>query len=126
MPLDVIQEKNLTEIIDYALEYPSMVLAASKSNNTGGSLIDFSYGLYIGYISGVFFDKFLLQNSRFLNDDEAWRLLLQDSKQKFRDHAKNQDAPETKIDFACQPTERFAVKATRTSITLLRLLFKNN
>ncbi|HEY8110647.1 MAG: hypothetical protein ACHQW9_04170 [Nitrososphaerales archaeon] len=70
MPLDVIQEKNLTEIMDYALEYPSMVLAASKSNNTGGSLIDFSYGLYIGYISGVFFDKFLLQNSRFLNDDE--------------------------------------------------------
>ena len=41
MPLDVIQEKNLAEIIDYSLEYPSMVLAASKSNNTGGSLIDF-------------------------------------------------------------------------------------
>jgi hypothetical protein len=70
MPLDVIQDKNLTEIIDYALEYPSMVLAASKSNNAGSSLIDFSYGLYIGYISGVFFDKFLLQNKRFLNDDE--------------------------------------------------------
>jgi hypothetical protein len=70
MPLDVIQEKNLAEIIDYALEYPSMVLAASKSNNVEGSLIDFSYGLYVGYISGVFFDKFLLQNSRFLNDDE--------------------------------------------------------
>jgi len=70
MPLDVIQEKNLTEIIDYALEYPSMVLAAAKSNSAGGSLIDFSYGLYIGYVSGVFFDKFLLQNNRFLNDDE--------------------------------------------------------
>ena len=70
MPLDVIQEKNLTEIMDYALEYPSMVLAAAKSNNVGGSLIDFSYGLYIGYISGVFFDKFLVQNKRFLNDDE--------------------------------------------------------
>ena len=69
MPLDVIQDKNLAEIIDYALEYPSMVLAASK-NNSGGSLIDFSYGLYIGYISGVFFDKFLLQNNRFLNEDE--------------------------------------------------------
>ncbi|MBM2852726.1 MAG: hypothetical protein HW420_1273 [Candidatus Nitrosotenuis sp.] len=70
MPLDVIQDKNLTEIIDYALEYPSMVLATTKSGNTGNSLIDFSFGLYIGYISGVFFDKFLLQNKRFLNDDE--------------------------------------------------------
>lgn len=70
MPLDVIQEKNLTEIIDYSLEYPSMVLAASKSNNIGGSLMDFSYGLYVGYISGVFFDKFLLENNRFLNEDE--------------------------------------------------------
>ena len=70
MPLDVIQDKNLTEIIDYALEYPSMVLATTKSGNTGNSLIDFSLGLYIGYISGVFFDKFLLQNKRFLNDDE--------------------------------------------------------
>ena len=70
MPLDVIKDKNLTEIMDYALEYPSMVLAASKSSNTGSSLIDFSYGLYVGYISGVFFDKFLLQNNRFLNDDE--------------------------------------------------------
>jgi hypothetical protein len=28
------------------------------------------YGLYIGYISGVFFDKFLAENKRFLNDDE--------------------------------------------------------
>ncbi len=69
MPLDVIQEKNLTEIIDYALEYPSMVLAAVKSN-LQQSTVDFAYGLYIGYISGVFFDKFLSKNNRFLTDDE--------------------------------------------------------
>lgn len=69
MPLDVIQEKNLTEIIDYALEYPSMVLAAVKSN-LQQSTVDFAYGLYIGYISGVFFDKFLSENNRFLTDDE--------------------------------------------------------
>lgn len=69
MSLDVIQEKNLTEIIDYALEYPSMVLAAVKSN-LQQSTVDFAYGLYIGYISGVFFDKFLSENNRFLTDDE--------------------------------------------------------
>ncbi|WP_268543120.1 hypothetical protein [Candidatus Nitrosotenuis cloacae] len=71
MPLDVIQEKSLTEVIDYALEYPSMVLAATKSGNIlSTALVDFSYGLYIGYISGVFFDKFLSENKRFLNDEE--------------------------------------------------------
>lgn len=69
MPLDVIQEKNLTEIINYALEYPSMVLAATKSSLQQPT-IDFAYGLYIGYISGVFFDKFLSENNRFLTDDE--------------------------------------------------------
>ncbi|MEM3090057.1 MAG: hypothetical protein QXY22_05760 [Candidatus Nitrosotenuis sp.] len=70
MPLDVIQEKNLKDITDYALEYPSMVLAATKSSIVSTSLTDFAYGLYIGYISGVFFEKFLAENKRFLNDDE--------------------------------------------------------
>ena len=70
MPLDVIQEKNLSDIINYALEYPSMVLAATKSSNIQDTSTDFVYGLYIGYISGVFFDKFLAENKRFLNDDE--------------------------------------------------------
>jgi len=70
MPLDPIQEKNLTDIIDYSLEYPSMVLAAAKSSSMQNSSVDFVYGLYIGYISGVFFDKFLAENKRFLNDDE--------------------------------------------------------
>lgn len=71
MGLDVIQEKNLKDIIDYALDYPSMVLATAKSGKAApSSLMDFAYGLYLGYISGVFFDKFLAANNRFLNDDE--------------------------------------------------------
>jgi hypothetical protein len=71
VPLDVIQEKSLSDIINYALEYPSMVLAATKSTDTQQpSSIDFVYGLYVGYISGVFFDKFLAENKRFLNEDE--------------------------------------------------------
>jgi len=71
LPLDVIQEKNLSEIIDYALEYPSMVLSATKSSHImPSSLTDFAYGLYVGYISGMFFDKFLVENKRFLNEDE--------------------------------------------------------
>lgn len=71
MPLDVVQEKVLTDIIDYALEYPSMVLSATKTNQIlATSRADFAYGLYVGYISGVFFEKFLQENKRFLNDDE--------------------------------------------------------
>jgi len=70
MTLDVIQEKNLTDIINYSLEYPSMVLAVTKSNAEQPRSVDFVYGIYIGYISGVFFDKFLSQNNRFLNDAE--------------------------------------------------------
>lgn len=71
MPLDVIQEKNLTDIINYALEYPSMVLSATKSSHImPSSLADFAYGLYVGYISGMFFDRFLAENKRFLNDEE--------------------------------------------------------
>jgi hypothetical protein len=69
VPLDVIQEKNLTEIINYALEYPSMVLAATKSS-LQQTTADFAYGLYVGYISGLFFDKFLSENNRFLTEDE--------------------------------------------------------
>jgi hypothetical protein len=67
MPLDVIQEKNLTEIINYALEYPSMVLSATKSKVV---TTDMAYGLYLGHIAGVFFERFLAENKRFLNDDE--------------------------------------------------------
>ena len=70
MPLDVTEEKNLADVINYALDYPSMVLAHVKTTTPAGSLIDISYGLYIGYISGVFFDGFLQRNKRFLNDDE--------------------------------------------------------
>ncbi len=71
MPLDVIQDKNLLDIIDYALEYPSMVLSIVKSPQIQpAALIEFAYGVYVGYISGVFFDKFLAENKRFLNDDE--------------------------------------------------------
>ncbi|HIH07679.1 MAG TPA: hypothetical protein HA236_05410 [Candidatus Nitrosotenuis sp.] len=71
MPLDVIEEKNLNDAIKYALDYPSMVLTHAKSSSPSGSLIDVAYGLYIGYISGVFFDGFLQRNKRFLNDGEV-------------------------------------------------------
>ncbi len=70
MTLDVIQEKNLTDIINYALEYPSMVLSITKSSAEQPRSADFVYGVYVGYISGVFFDKFLSENNRFLNDGE--------------------------------------------------------
>ncbi|HET8719680.1 MAG TPA: hypothetical protein VFM64_01650 [Candidatus Nitrosotenuis sp.] len=71
MPLDLVQEKSLNEIIDYALEYPSMVLASLKTRQiVPTSIGDFAYGLYLGYISGVFFEKFLAENKRFLNDEE--------------------------------------------------------
>lgn len=70
MPLDVVQQKNLTEIIDYALEYPSMVLSATNTQMAPVSLVDFTYGLYVGYIAGVFFERFLEQNKRFLDEDE--------------------------------------------------------
>lgn len=70
MPLDVVSEKNLTDIINYSLEYPSMVLSAVNSRLSPASLADFAYGLYVGYISGVFFERFLEENKRFLDDDE--------------------------------------------------------
>jgi hypothetical protein len=69
MSLDVIEEKNLNDAITYALDYPSMVLTHAKTTSTS-SLVDFSYGLYVGYVSGVFFDGFLQRNKRFLNEDE--------------------------------------------------------
>jgi hypothetical protein len=71
MPLDVIEEKNLNDAITYALDYPSMILAHVKTTTPTGSLTDICYGLYVGYISGVFFDGFLQRNKRFLNEDEV-------------------------------------------------------
>lgn len=71
VPLDIVQEKNLNEIINYALEYPSVVLSATKSS-LQHQAADFAYGLYVGYISGLFFDKFLLENKRFLTDEELF------------------------------------------------------
>ena len=69
MGLDVIEEKNLTEIITYALDYPSMVLT-EKTLPISSNLEEFAYGLYVGYISGVFFDGFLRRNNRFLDSEE--------------------------------------------------------
>lgn len=71
MALDVIEEKNLNDIITYALDYPTVVLAEAKSHEIQNlDLIDFSYGLYVGYVSGVFFDGFLRRNKRFLDSEE--------------------------------------------------------
>ena len=71
MGLDVIEEKNLNDVITYALDYPRMVLAEARSLVPNNAVLsDFAYGLYVGYISGVFFDGFLIRNKRFLNDDE--------------------------------------------------------
>ncbi|HWY34349.1 MAG TPA: hypothetical protein VNX68_06860 [Nitrosopumilaceae archaeon] len=71
MGLDVIEEKNLNDAIVYALDYPKVVLAESKGFATEvTSLVDFAFGLYIGYISGVFFDGFLARNKRYLESEE--------------------------------------------------------
>jgi len=71
MGLDVIEEKYLNDAITYALDYPSVVLSASKSFASEiATLEDFSYGLYLGYISGVFLDGFLARNRRYLNEEE--------------------------------------------------------
>ncbi|MGI0082059.1 MAG: hypothetical protein ACREAG_01965 [Nitrosopumilaceae archaeon] len=71
MGLDVIEEKNLNDVIEYALDYPNVVLAGVKSILSQNVMLgDFGYGLYLGYVSGVFFDGFLRRNSRFLNDEE--------------------------------------------------------
>ena len=71
MGLDVIEEKNLNDAITYALDYPKVVLAeyqgfAAEVTTLG----DFAFGLYIGYISGVFFDGFLARNKKYLNSEE--------------------------------------------------------
>jgi hypothetical protein len=70
MGLDVIEEKNLNDVISYALEYPSMVLSEAKSPSTTSNLEDFAYGLYVGYICGIFFDGFLQRNKRYLDLEE--------------------------------------------------------
>lgn len=71
MGLDVIEEKNLNDVITYSLDYPRVVLTEAKSlAPNGATLPDFAFGLYVGYISGVFFDGFLRRNKRFLNEEE--------------------------------------------------------
>lgn len=71
MGLDVIEEKNLNDIISYALEYPSMVLSEARTLSITSNLEDFAYGLYVGYICGVFFDGFLDRNKRYLDSEES-------------------------------------------------------
>ncbi|MDE1829591.1 MAG: hypothetical protein KGI25_04645 [Thaumarchaeota archaeon] len=71
MELGVIEEKNLNDIITYALDYPKMVLAEAKSLSITSNLEDFAYGIYIGYICGVFFDGFLQRNKRYLDIEES-------------------------------------------------------
>lgn len=71
MGLDLIEEKNLNDAIVYALDYPKVVLAESQGfASEVTTLRDFAYGLYIGYISGVFFDGFLSRNKRYLDLEE--------------------------------------------------------
>ena len=69
MGLDMIEEKNLNDVITYALDYPTMVLSETKSWPTT-NMEDFAVGLYIGHIGGVFFDGFLRRNKRFLDSEE--------------------------------------------------------
>lgn len=69
MGLDVIEEKNLNDVITYALDYPTMVLAEARSWPIT-NMEDFAIGLYIGYVGGVFFDGFLRRNKRFLDSEE--------------------------------------------------------
>ena len=69
MGLDVIEEKNLNDVITYALDYPTMVLSEAGSWPTT-NMEDFAVGLYVGYVEGVFFDGFLRRNKRFLDSEE--------------------------------------------------------
>ena len=71
MGLDMIEEKNLNDAITYALDYPKMVLSEAKSLSITSNLEDFAYGLYVGYICGVFFDGFLQRNKRYFDIDES-------------------------------------------------------
>ncbi len=71
MGLGVIEEKNLTDTIVYALDYPKVVLSELKSFSPEiTNSEDFAFGLYLGYISGVFFDGFLARNKRYLEMEE--------------------------------------------------------
>ena len=71
MGFDAIEEKNLSDAITYALDYPKVVLVEARSLVPNDAVLsDFAFGLYVGYISGVFFDGFLARNKRFLNDEE--------------------------------------------------------
>jgi len=71
MGLDVIEEKNLNDAIVYALDYPKVVLSEAKLFASEVTYIeDFAYGLYLGYISGVFFDGFLARNKKYLDSEE--------------------------------------------------------
>jgi len=70
MGLDVIEEKNLNDVISYALDYPKMVLSEAKSLGAT-NLEDFCYALYVGFISGVFIDGFLRRNKRYLDLEES-------------------------------------------------------
>ncbi|MDE1764396.1 MAG: hypothetical protein KGH88_09185 [Thaumarchaeota archaeon] len=69
--MDVIEEKNLNDIIAYSLDYPKMVLSEAKNLSVTSNLEDFAYGIYVGYISGVFFDGFLQRNKRYLDLEET-------------------------------------------------------
>jgi hypothetical protein len=71
MGLDVIEEKNLNDVMVYSLDYPNVVLNEAKLFAPEiTTLDDFAYGLYLGYISGVFFDGFLARNKRYLDSEE--------------------------------------------------------
>jgi len=71
MGLDVIEEKNLNDMISYTLDYPTMVLSEVKSLSSSLKLEDFAYGLYVGFICGAFFDGFLRRNKRYLDAEES-------------------------------------------------------
>lgn len=71
MGLGVIEEKNLNDIISYALDYPKMVLSEVKTLSTASNLEDFALGIYIGYICGIFYDGFLHRNKRYLDLEES-------------------------------------------------------
>ena len=70
MGLGVIEEKNLNDVITYALDYPNVVLSEIRALHTINTE-EFSIGLYIGYICGVFYDGFLERNKRFLDLEES-------------------------------------------------------
>ena len=53
MGLGLIEEKNLNDVIAYALDYPNVVLVEAQALVPDTTMLcNFSYGLYVGYISG--------------------------------------------------------------------------